>query len=195
MASKLIVAVLAGGEGRRMGGLKALRPFRGATLLAHALAQARTWSDEVVVVVRDPAQAGEAPGAPLVLDSPAIGGPLAGLAAALAHAKAHGAELLFTLPCDTPALPADLPQQLAAALGPKDVVALPEVAGGLEPAVGLWRTQALEALPAYLAAGRSSLHGFAEAAGLARVAFGPESAAAFANANTPEALAALERRA
>ena len=53
---RLMVAVLAGGEGRRMGGVKALRLFRGRPLVAHALELARRWSDEVVVAVRSPDQ-------------------------------------------------------------------------------------------------------------------------------------------
>jgi molybdopterin-guanine dinucleotide biosynthesis protein A len=102
--------------------------------------------------------------------------------------------MVFTLPCDTPDLPADLPERLAGAMTPEVVVVLPEVDGRLEPALGLWRVEALAALDAHLATGGRSLHGFAAAAGLARVVFGPEAAAAFANANTPEVLAQLERR-
>ena len=191
MIQGLMTAVLAGGEGRRMGGEKALRPFRGAPLVAQALAQARRWSTEVVVSVRDPAQVAAAVDAPLVLDRAGVEGPLAGLAAALGHARAAGAELLMAIPCDMPNLPADLPDRLAAAMGPHDGVALPMVEGSLQPACGLWRTRAAEALDAYLATGRSSIWGFAQACGLATVEF--VDAAAFANANTPEDLARLEQ--
>ena len=194
MTQQLMVAVLAGGEGRRMGGVKALRPFRGTTLLAHAVAQARRWSDRVVVVVRDAAQAGAATDAPLIFDEPGIEGPLAGLAAALRHAQAAGADLLLTTPCDTPNLPLDLPQRLAAALTDDAAVVAPEADGRLEPALALWRPAASRALGAYLGAGRRSLQGFAAAAGLARAVFTADEAAAFANANTVEALEALQRR-
>jgi molybdopterin-guanine dinucleotide biosynthesis protein A len=192
MDAQLIVAVLAGGEGRRMGGMKALRPFRGATLLEHAVAQARRWSDAVVVVVREPAQAGALTGAPLLYDRPDIEGPLAGLAAALEHARAAGAERLITAPCDAPDLPADLPQALEPGLARGAMAAMAEAGGSLEPACGLWRPQAVAALGDYLASGGRSLQGFARAAGLAVVAFGPDQAQAFANANTLEALAALD---
>jgi molybdopterin-guanine dinucleotide biosynthesis protein A len=191
VGTRLIVAVLAGGEGRRMGGAKALRPFRGQPLLAHALAQARRWSDEVAVVVRDLGQAGAAD-APLILDRPDIEGPLAGLAAALAHARAAGAERLLTLPCDMPMLPEVMLARLEAALAPEAAVALPETAGRLQPALGLWRVGALDMLDSYLASGRSSLHGFAAACGMSTALFGPETAQAFRNANTPEELEALE---
>lgn len=193
MREDLMVAVLAGGEGRRMGGVKALRPFRGAPLVAQALARARGWSDQVVVAVRDADQLAGAVEAPLAFDRADVPGPLAGLAAALAHARDAGAGLLLTLPCDMPRLPADLPERLAAALTPDAGAALPRIDGELQPVCGLWRVTALERLPAYLASGQSSLKGFAAACGLAAVDFGPEAAAAFANANTPEDLARLER--
>jgi molybdopterin-guanine dinucleotide biosynthesis protein A len=185
---RLLVAVLAGGEGRRMAGIKALRPFRGAPLVAHAVALARRWSGEVLVVVRDPAQAQGAVEAPLALDAPQIPGPLAGLAAALAHARACGAGRVLTLPCDMPNLPEDLAARLAAGLGAGQAAALPVAGDRLQPACGLWRTRALDRLPAYLATGRSSLRGFAEACGLATVDFGPQAEREFANANTPEEL-------
>jgi molybdopterin-guanine dinucleotide biosynthesis protein A len=194
MGERLMAAVLAGGEGRRMGGVKALRPFRGRPLAAHAADLARRWTAEVAVVVRDEAQLAGALDAPLVLDRADLPGPLGGLAAALAHAQAGGADLLITLPCDMPELPVDLPARLARGLEGAARVAIPEVAGQLEPACGLWRPAALEALPGYLASGRSALQGFARAAGLAAVAFGQDEAQAFADADTVEALAALERR-
>ncbi|CAN7533659.1 molybdenum cofactor guanylyltransferase [Phenylobacterium sp. LjRoot225] len=192
MSDTLMVAVLAGGEGRRMGGIKALRPFRGAPLVAHALSLARGWSDQVVVAVRDAAQLAGAVEADLTFDRADIPGPLAGLAGALQHARDAGADRLFTLPCDMPRLPQTLPAQLAAALGPDDGVALPRIEGELQPTCGLWRVTSLERLPAYRASGQSSLRGFAAACGLAVVDFGPEAAAAFANINSPEDLARLE---
>jgi molybdopterin-guanine dinucleotide biosynthesis protein A len=188
---RLIVAVLAGGEGRRMGGVKALRPFRGVPLVAHAAVLARRWSDQVVVAAREAAQVAGAVELPLVWDRSEIPGPLAGLAAALEHARAAGADLVQTLPCDMPNLPGDLPERLLAGLGPDDRAALPIADGQLQPACGLWRIAALEALPDYLAAGRRSLRGFAAACGLAEVDFGPDAARAFAGANTAEELERL----
>lgn len=194
-ARALVVAVLAGGEGRRMGGIKALRPFRGRPLVAHALAQARRWSDRVVVSVRAPAQVADAVDCPLALDRADAPGPLAGLAGALDYARATGADLVLTLPVDMPRLPIDLPMRLAAAMGPEHGAALPAVGGQLQPVCGLWRITALDRLCAYIAAGQSSLRGFAAVCGLAVVEFGPETAPAFAGANTAEELARLEREA
>lgn len=190
---RLIAAVLAGGEGRRMGGVKALRPFRGAPLVAQAAALARRWTDEVVVVVRETAQVAGAVEAPLAFDRADVPGPLAGLAAALGHARTAGAAYLQTLPVDMPNLPPDLPARLLAALGPGDGCALPVAADHLQPACGLWRVAALAALPAYLATGQSSLRGFAACAGLVTVDFGADAAREFTGANTPEELERLAR--
>lgn len=195
LSQPMVVAVLAGGEGRRMGGVKALRPFRGAPLVAHAVGQARRWSDQVAASVREPAQVAGAVDCPLALDRADVPGPLAGLAGALDWARGEGAGLLLTLPCDMPGLPPDLPARLVAAMGPEHGVALPAVEGELQPVCGLWRVSALDQLPAYVAAGRSSLRGFAAACGLAVVEFGPEAVRAFAGANTPEELARLEQEA
>jgi len=195
MTERLIVAVLAGGEGRRMAGLKALRPFRGAPLVAHAVALARRWSDEVVVSVRDAAQVGDAVDAPLVLDTPDAPGPLAGLAAALAYARGVGAARLLTAPCDMPSLPVDLAARLGSALTAETVVAVASASGRLQPACSLWRVEALDQLPRYLAAGKSSLWGFAELCGMAVVEWEPEAAGGFVNANTPEELERLAHEA
>jgi molybdopterin-guanine dinucleotide biosynthesis protein A len=105
---RILAVVLAGGEGRRMGGEKPRRRFGPVSLVAHAVSVARRWSPEVAVAVRSADQAAGEVDAPLILDDPAIEGPLAGLAAALAHAAQADAPLLLTLPCDAPRLPADL---------------------------------------------------------------------------------------
>ena len=47
--SNLLVLVLAGGEGRRIGGGKAERLLGGERLLDHAIRQARQWSEHVVI--------------------------------------------------------------------------------------------------------------------------------------------------
>jgi molybdopterin-guanine dinucleotide biosynthesis protein A len=46
------IVILAGGEGRRIGGGKPQRMLGGETLLDRALGRARSWSDEVLVAAR-----------------------------------------------------------------------------------------------------------------------------------------------
>lgn len=173
-----------------MGGRKPLRPFGQATLIAHALDRARSWSGLVAVAVRAEDQVAGVAGVPILLDDPAIPGPAAGLASAFAFAQAAQATRLLTLPCDTPRLPDDLLARLEATLGDAGA-AVASSLGRLHPTCALWRVDRAVRLPAYLAR-RASLWGFATDCGMAVAEWdaGPDGDP-FANANTPEDLAAL----
>lgn len=194
MSRFTVAVVLAGGEGRRMGGGKPLRTFGRTTLLANAIRLAHAYCPVVAVSVRD---GGQAPGVvePLIHDAPRAEGPLAGLAAALAFAQAQGAARVLTLPCDMPRLPADLRARFELALSGSEGLAAVAASGGqLHPVCGLWRAEAAARLPGYLAQGRSSLKGFAAACGFVTVEWETGAGDPFANANTPEELAALQPR-
>lgn len=168
------IVILAGGEGRRIGGGKTQRLLGGETLLDRALRRARSWSDEVLVAARDSGD---------LKDDPAIAGPLGGVAAALAL----GGDVL-TIPCDMPFLPDDLPVRLQS-----DAAVTVAASGGhLHPVCALWKSTARAALPAYLATGRRSLTGFAEAAGCQSVAWPAEPVDPFFNVNDAAALARAE---
>lgn len=184
--------VLAGGEGRRMGGTKPLRTLHGVTLLDHALGFARAASDLTAVSLRDAGQAPLHGRTAVVFDDPAIPGPLGGLAAALAFARDNGREAVLTLPCDMPRLPPDLAARLAAALESQMGAAVAESGGQLHPVCALWRVRALAHLPGYLALGKSSLWGFAQAVGMVTVGWAATPADPFRNVNTDAELAALE---
>jgi molybdopterin-guanine dinucleotide biosynthesis protein A len=175
------VVVLAGGEGRRIGGGKPLRRLGGATLIARALDRAHGWSDEVAVSVRATG-AGLGADAHVLVDDPAVEGPLAGIASALRYAHSIGREAVLTLPCDTPFLPDDLAERLAAALG-EAAAALPASGGRLHPTCALWRSRALDSLDSYLGSGRRSIHGFAAAIGHATAAWPAEPRDPFFNIN------------
>ena len=187
---EIAVVVLAGGEGRRMGGGKPQRLLAGRTLLERAAAQASIISDLTAVAVRDLTQAGPPEGLLPIEDAP-WEGPLGGLAAALAFGRAHGRAAVLTLPCDMPLVPADLSSRLAAALG-NHGAALASSGGRLHPVCGLWRTEALDTLSAYAEGGHRSLKGFAGAVGFATVDWPAEPVDPFFNVNTAEDLARAE---
>lgn len=194
IAQDTMAVVLAGGDGRRMGGSKPLRAIGKSTLLANALRLARGYCEHVAVAVRNPDQLAGSADADLVIDAPGIAGPLAGLAAALAFARRQGAARVLTLPCDAPRLPADLLRRLEAALsgeGPAQV-AVAASADRLHPTCALWSVETLPSLRAYAAAGHRSLKGLAGELCMAIVAWDAGDADPFANANTPEELAALQ---
>lgn len=179
------VLILAGGEGRRIGGSKPLRRLGGRTLIERAVERARSWSDHIAVGARDSAQVGS-PGVPVLIDPPGLEGPIAGLGSALRMER----ETVLTIPCDTPFLPDDLAERLAAAL-PGHAAALAASGGRVHPVCGLWRIDALAQVRSYAASGRRSLTGFAEMIGYAAVEW-PEGA--FFNVNNPEDLAEAEAR-
>jgi molybdopterin-guanine dinucleotide biosynthesis protein A len=186
----IAVVVLAGGEGRRIGGAKPLRRLGDETLLARALDHARSWSDEVAVSVRD-GDAGVGANVPVLADDPAVEGPLAGIASALRHAESIGREAVLTVPCDTPVLPDDLAERLVASLG-EAAAALAASGGRLHPTCALWRTRALDGMASYLASGRRSIHGFAAANGHATVEWPVGPREPFLNINDSADLAQAE---
>lgn len=189
---RLAVVILAGGEGRRMGGGKPLRQLGGRTLLERAAERARAWSDRIAIAVRDPAQAAGL-GLPLIRDEPGIAGPLAGLAAALRFAGDAKCEAALTVPADMPFLPDDLVDRLVEGIAGQGA-AIAASGGHAHPVCGLWRAEVIAHLPAYLATGRRSLLGLAETAGHCLVEWPGGDADPFFNVNSPDDLAEAERR-
>ena len=116
---KVTGIVLAGGMGRRMGGVdKGLVPFQGKPLVAHVLERLRPQVDEILVNANRETDTYARFGYPVVSD--AIGGfagPLAGLHCGM---TAAATELVATVPCDSPFLPADLIARLLKALQQND---------------------------------------------------------------------------
>lgn len=187
----LVVAILAGGAGRRIGGDKPRRRLGGARLLDRALASAQGTAAPLIVVARTPEQVEGFTGT-VVLDAPGIEGPLAGLLSALAWAADAGADRVLTLPCDMPFLPFDLHQRLEQALAPDIGVAVAASDGRLHPVCALWRTTAVPTLVRRAGEGRLSLRGLSEAVGCAVVEWPVEGGDPFVNINTAEDLAAAE---
>jgi molybdopterin-guanine dinucleotide biosynthesis protein A len=118
-------------------------------------------------------------------------GPLAGLAAGLAWANQHRLRFVATAPCDTPRLPIDLFSTLLDRIGkaPAAFAVTPE---GLNPLCAVWRTDMLARLLTRLKDHHPSVRSVHADWGSIPVRF--DDAAAFINANTREALAALEAR-
>lgn len=185
--------ILAGGEGRRMGGSKPLRALGKTTLIGNALELARRYGAPMAVAARAPGQVGVLQ-VPLVIDDASIPGPLAGVAAALGFAIEIGAERVLTIPCDMPRLPTDLGARLAAALeaSPHLLVAVAARGGRMHPVCALWKVEALGRLRSYAGSGQSSIKGFASACGSTVVQWDAEGPDPFVNANTPDDLAALQ---
>lgn len=109
----ITAAILAGGEGRRIGGEdKGLRLLAGRPLIVHVLAALRGQAGAIVICANRNADR-YAKFAPVIADDlPGFRGPLAGVAAALGACKG---EWLLTVPVDCPRPPHDLARRLHAA--------------------------------------------------------------------------------
>lgn len=104
--------VLAGGRGRRMGGLdKGLQPYRGRALARHALDRLAPQAGALMLSANRHSTAYARMGVPVFADStPDFAGPLAGFATGLAHCLTPW---LVAVPCDAPLFPLDLVARLA----------------------------------------------------------------------------------
>jgi len=185
--------VLAGGQGRRMGGVdKGLVLLDGRPMVAHVLDRLRPQVAEILINANQNAERYAAFGDPVVPD--AVGGfagPLAGLHAGLSRAS-H--DYVVTVPCDSPFLPADLVRRLGEALGAHKQTAL-AVAKTLDqphPVFCLVRRGVLSHLAAFLDAGGRKIDAWYATLDVALVNFDDE-ADAFRNINTADELAAATR--
>ena len=115
MTQKITGVILAGGLGRRMGGIdKGLQALRGRPMVAWVVERLAPQVDELLINANQNGERYAAFGHRVVPDRiPDFAGPLAGLHAALS-AAAH--PLVATAPCDSPFLPEDLISRLFLAL-------------------------------------------------------------------------------
>jgi molybdopterin-guanine dinucleotide biosynthesis protein MobB len=116
-------AVLAGGESRRFGGMKALAPFRGEPMARRAFRLLNEVCPEVVLVTGHPAIMALAPGATIPDRIPGLG-PLGGLHAALHEAESRGLTGVLLLACDMPAVPPSLMRRILMEAGVSGVHAV-----------------------------------------------------------------------
>ena len=187
--TKPLTVILAGGEGRRIGGAKPLRMLGGERLIDRAVRTARLWSDDLRLALREQGQVLSVD-LPVLVDDPDIQGPLAGLRSALHGGQEAQRRFVLTIPCDVPFLPRDLAPRLMSGIDDR-LAALAASGLNVHPTCALWRVEALDQLPAFLESGRRSLVGFAEAVGFARVEWGEEN---FFNVNSGADLAEAEAR-
>ncbi|TAD82060.1 MAG: molybdenum cofactor guanylyltransferase [Sphingomonadales bacterium] len=168
--TKLLGAILAGGQARRFGSDKAQALFEGARLIDRVAAALAAQCEAVIVCGR------EEPGFACLPDWPEPGlGPLGGLAAALRHAGEQGFTYVLSAGVDAP----DLPHDLAALLAGEGAAIVES-----QPVVGLWPANTAPVLADFIAGGRRSLYRFADHIGARRI----DLAHPLMNVNRPEDL-------
>jgi molybdopterin-guanine dinucleotide biosynthesis protein A len=185
--------VLAGGQGRRMGGVdKGLQPLQRRPLIQHVIDRLRPQVARVLVNANQNLARYAEFGCSVVPDRVGgFAGPLAGLDAGL---HATDAPLIVTVPCDSPFLPHDLVTRLATARSAIDAdVAVARTGSQPHPVFALVCTRVRSHLADFLARGERKIDLWYASLSVVEVAFDDE-ADAFANINTRAELAEHDRR-
>lgn len=187
MNDKITGILLAGGQGRRMGGVdKGLQLLRGKAMAQHVIDRFAPQVDELLINANKNIEQYQALGYRVIPD--AIGGfagPLAGLHRGLSEAT-H--PLVVTAPCDSPFLPLDLVAQLKAALDANNAeLAVAKTGDQPHPVFSLCKTIVLPSLTAFLESGGRKIDLWYSQLKVVEVQFADE--AAFRNINTREELA------
>jgi molybdopterin-guanine dinucleotide biosynthesis protein A len=177
--------VLAGGLGRRMGGVdKGLQLLHEKPMIEHVLARFAPQVDDIVINANQNLDRYATFGHRVVPDRVGgFAGPLAGLHAGLA---AVSQPLAVTVPCDSPFLPADLVERLQRGLGANDL-AVAKTGDQAHPVFALVRCSVAANLEAFLASGGRKIDAWYASLKAVEVNFDDE-ADAFRNINTLEEL-------
>jgi molybdopterin-guanine dinucleotide biosynthesis protein A len=184
--------VLAGGLGRRMGGVdKGLQLLRGKPMVAWVIERFAPQVDEVLINANQNIERYAALGHRVIPDEiTGYAGPLAGLHRGLTEA-AH--DLVATVPCDSPFLPLDLIARLQAALERNHTeIAVAKTGEQPHPVFCLCRREVLPGLTAFLGAGGRKIDAWYAKLKVVEVAF-DDNPDAFQNINTGEELRAHEQ--
>ena len=178
--------VLAGGQGRRMGGVdKGLQPLRNKAMVQWVLERLRPQVADVIINANQNQGHYAYFGHTVVSDEiGGFAGPLAGLHAGLKNAVRS---YMVTVPCDSPFLPQDLVERLHAGLASAQAdLAVAKTGNQAHPVFALVRTTVLPHLEAFLHEGGRKIDAWYATLRIAEVDF--EDEAAFSNINTREEL-------
>jgi molybdopterin-guanine dinucleotide biosynthesis protein A len=184
--------VLAGGMGRRMGGVdKGLVLLDGRPLAAHVIERLTPQVGAIVINANQNVERYAELGYPVVSDTVAgFAGPLAGLHAGLSAARTP---FVATSPCDSPFLPLDLVARLAKGLDAASAqLAVAHTFAQPHPVFALVSAGVLPHLTAFLEAGGRKIDAWYSTLRVASVQF-DDCEDAFRNINTPDELAAAAR--
>ncbi len=186
--------ILAGGRGSRMGHVdKGLQTFRGAPMVLHAIMRLSPQVGALMINANQNIGPYEGFGFPVWPDQlGGFEGPLAGLQTGLLHCET---DYLVTAPCDSPFLPQDLVERLAAELAAQDAelaVAVTEEDGRRQPhpVFCLMKTSVLSSLTIFLQAGERKIDKWYRSLKFVEVHFPDD--AGFRNINTIEELRRFE---
>jgi molybdopterin-guanine dinucleotide biosynthesis protein A len=179
--------ILAGGEGRRMGGKdKGWLELKGLPLIQRAIERLEPQVDEVVISANRNIEAYQELGKRIFVDDTPYLGPLAGIAACLRRINTDYAVIV---PTDAPLIPLDLVSRLLAALPASLVLCQDE--SRLQPLFGLYHRSLADSITAFLNQGERKLTLWCQQQQPKIVTIGDNRA--FTNLNTPSELEHFEK--
>ncbi|MDA3920388.1 MAG: molybdenum cofactor guanylyltransferase [Salinisphaera sp.] len=180
---QMTAGILAGGEGRRLGGVdKGWYEVEGQALVARTIERVAPQAGPLIISANRSLARYRALGYPVQSDdSDDSRGPLAGMAAVL---KAASTPYVLFVPVDTPYLPLDLADRLATGMKKDSDIAVARVGDQIHALHALVRRSLLDDLQAALFSGTRRVSDWQE--GLGRVVVDWDSARDFANINSEE---------
>lgn len=185
--------ILAGGMGRRMGGIdKGLQTFKNAPLALHALLRLQQQLDYICINANRNLGAYEGFGLPVVCDRLTdYQGPLAGIHAAMSESSAP---FILSVPCDVPFFPLNLAEKLYAPFedDPQLELTIASSQGKSQPVFMMAKSHLLMSIEDFLKRGERKIDKWYANHRHALVEFGDP--AAFHNVNTLQELAELEKQ-
>lgn len=184
--------VLAGGQGKRMGGAdKGLVEFNDQPMIKHVLQRLAPQVNEILINANREVDRYQQLGYRVITDEiGGFAGPLAGLHAGMLHAQ-H--PYILTAPCDSPLLPSSLAKRLMNALIERDAdIAVAKTGKQAHPVFCLCRRSLLPKLEQFLQQGERKMADWIAQLDSTEVSF-TDQAHAFANINTREELHGLEQ--
>jgi molybdenum cofactor guanylyltransferase len=185
--------ILAGGQGRRMGGVdKGLQYLKGRPLVEWVVERLEPQVDEIIISANQHIERYSQYGYRVAEDAiTGFAGPLAGLHTGLTVCSTP---LLATVPCDSPFLPLDLVQRLADTREDAEAdLAVATTHGQAHPVFALMGIEVLDHLTRFLNGGGRKIDTWYATLRVVTVNFDDESEA-FININTRVELDALDRR-
>jgi molybdenum cofactor guanylyltransferase len=190
-AADVTAAILAGGEGARVGGQdKGLLPLAGETLIARVSGAMHPQAGTLLICANRHHESYAAFGAVIADALAGYAGPLAGISAALAVCTTPW---LLTVPIDCPEPPAELGSRLlSAAIAEGTSLAVAHDGERVQPLFAIYRRELAESCSDALVRDMPVWR-WQRDAGAAVVDFS-DRAASFANLNTPEEFRAWEHR-
>ena len=145
----VVGVLLAGGDGRRLGGEKAMVEIGGRTIAERALEPLRAVCDTVVVSCRLGTTLPTLTGVEEAwVQREDDGGPVAGLASALREARGR---TILALAISLPLMSEQVLRELLAVKADGRAAVVPSLGGRLEPLVGRWSPSALPMLEGFRA--------------------------------------------